>query len=115
MSQIPLCTIRLSSQLTSDEISSLETSLELASIHIQKDPKRAVGVDDIVLVLSGLAAAAKLVESGAKVASVINKWRKNLRSQGKEPQAKLEHPRRPLLDLKTASDEEVERWLSQED
>lgn len=115
MNQVPLCTLRLSSQLTPDEVSSLETSLELASITIQKDQKRVMGVDDLLLVLTGLVTAAQALEYGAKAASTINRWRKTLRSQGKDPQAKLEHPKRPSLDLMIATEEEVEKWFSQED
>ncbi|NJL61063.1 MAG: hypothetical protein HC903_03540 [Methylacidiphilales bacterium] len=116
MGEIPLVTIVISSQLPPDEIESLETSLSLSSIKVQKSPSRVVGVDDIVLVatvISGVAATAQLMDYGIKVAKSINNWRRKLREKGIEPQGKLEHPKRPFLDLNTATDEEIEAWLSQ--
>lgn len=50
MSEIPLCSIVISSQLPPDEIESLETLLEMNSIKVQKSPSRIVGADDIVFV-----------------------------------------------------------------
>jgi hypothetical protein len=116
MSEIPLVSIVISSQMPSDEIESLETSLSLASIKVQKSPSRVVGVDDIVLVatvISGVAATAQLIDYSIKTAQAINNWRRKLREKGIEPKGKLEHPKRPYLDLNTATDEEIEAWLSQ--
>ena len=61
MGEIPLVSIVISSQIPLDEIESLETSLSLSSIKVQKLPNRVLGVDDIVLVatvISGVAATA---------------------------------------------------------
>jgi hypothetical protein len=116
MSKVPFCNIVVSAQLPSDEIESLETLLRINSIEVQKSTSRVVGVDDIVFVatvVSGLAATAQLIEYGIKVAAAINNWRRELRLKGIEPQGKLEHPKRPALDLSTATDEEIEEWLSQ--
>lgn len=116
MSEIPLVSIVISSQLPPDAIESLETSLSLAAVKLQKSPKRVVGVDDIVLVatvVSGVAATAQLIDYSIKTARAINNWRKKLREQGIEAKGKLEHPKRSPLDLNTATDEEIEEWLSQ--
>lgn len=114
MSQIPLCTIVISSQVASAEIESLETSLRMSSIKVQKSPSRLIGADDIVLiatVLGGMAAAANLIEYGIKVAKAIKNWRRQLRSQGIEPSGRLESPTRPPLELNQASDEEIDEWF----
>ncbi|MDJ0675096.1 MAG: hypothetical protein QNJ36_06920 [Calothrix sp. MO_167.B42] len=114
MSEIPLCTIVISSQLPPDEIESLETSLEMSSIKVQKSPGRIVGADDIAFVatvVGGIAATANLIEYSIKITKAINNWRRKLRSKGIEPKGRLEHPERPPLDLKTASDEELEEWF----
>ena len=114
MNEIPLCTIRISSELT-DEVDSLETPLQIDSINIQKTQSRVIGLDDILLVLtiiSGLASGATLIDYGIKAAKAINKWRQDLRAKGLKPKAQLEHPQRPQLDLEKASDEEVEKWFS---
>ncbi len=114
MSEIPLCSIVISSQVPTDEIESLETSLRMNSIEVQKSPSRIIGADDIVLiatVLGGAAAAANLIDYSIKAARAINNWRRKLREKGIEPEGKLEHPDRPSLDLTTATDEEVEEWL----
>ncbi|MDZ8186805.1 MAG: hypothetical protein RMX96_18390 [Nostoc sp. ChiSLP02] len=116
MSEIPLCTIVISSQLPPNEIESLETSLEMNSIKVQKSPSRIIGADDIVFVatvIGGIAATANLIEYSIKVAKAINNWRQKLREKGTEPKGTLEHPKRPPLDLSTATDEEIEEWLSQ--
>ncbi|MGB7440206.1 MAG: hypothetical protein WA919_04000 [Coleofasciculaceae cyanobacterium] len=116
MSEIPLCSIVISSQLPTDEIESLETSLQMSSIQVQKPPSRIVGADDLVFVaavMGGVAATADLINYGIKVAKTINKWRRQLREKGIEPKARLEHPQRPPLDLSKATDEEIEAWLSQ--
>ncbi len=116
MSEIPLCTIVISAQVPTAEIESLETSLRMSSIKVQKSPSRIIGADDIVFlatVLGGMAAAANLIEYGIKVAKAIANWRRELRSQGIEPEGRLEHPTRPPLDLSQATDEEIDEWFSQ--
>lgn len=116
MSEIPLCKIVISSKLPQDEVENLETLLEISSIELQKSTSRVVGGDDIVFiatVLGGMAAAANLIEYGIKIAKAIANWRRELRLREIEPVGRLEHPNRPPLDLSTASDEEIEEWLSQ--
>ena len=117
MSEMPLCSIVISSQLPKDEIESLETSLRMSYIRVQKSPSRVVGADDIVFVatvLGGMAAGANLIEYGIKAAKTIEKWRRELRSKGIEPEGRLEHPTRPPLDLNEASDEELDEWFPHE-
>lgn len=116
MSAIPLCSIVVSSQLSTNEIESLETLLRMNSIEVQKPPSRVLGVDDIVFVatvVGGIAATANLIEYGIKVAKAIIKWRGELRSKGIEPKGNLKHPKRPPLDLSEATDEEIEEWFQE--
>ncbi len=115
MSEIPICSIIISSQLPPDEIDSLETSLTMSSINVQKSLNRVFGADDIVFVatvIGGAAAAANLIEYSIKVAKAINNWRRKLREKGIKPEGKLTHPKLPPLDLDNASDEELEEWLN---
>ncbi|MEM8718618.1 MAG: hypothetical protein AAGE84_04825 [Cyanobacteria bacterium P01_G01_bin.39] len=117
MNEIPLCSIVISSQLPKDEIDSLETSLRMSSIKVQKLPSRVFGADDIVFiatVLGGMAAGANLIEYGIKAAKTIANWRRELRSRGIEPEGRLEHPNRPPLELNEASDEEIDQWFPHE-
>ncbi|MDJ0618377.1 MAG: hypothetical protein QNJ63_16800 [Calothrix sp. MO_192.B10] len=117
MSDIPLCTIAISSTLPPDEIESLQTSLQITKVKLQKSTDRVLGVDDIVViasVVSGAAATAQLIDYGIKVGQAIANWRRRLREKGIEPAGKLTHPKRPPLDLSTATDEEIQAWLSQE-
>lgn len=116
MSEIPLCSIVISSKLPVDEIEFLEASLSLSSIKVQKSPSRVVGVDDIIFVatvMGGIAATANVIDYSIKTAKAINNWRRKLKDKGIEPEGRLEHPKRPYLDLSTATDEEIEEWLSQ--
>ena len=116
MSEIPLCSIVISSRVPTDEIESLETSLGMNKVKVQKSTDRVLGVDDLLVVatvVSGAAATAQLIDYGIKVAKVINNWRRKLREKGIEPKGKLEHPKRPPLDISNTTDEEIEEWLSQ--
>ncbi|PSB04422.1 hypothetical protein [Merismopedia glauca] len=115
MSEVPICSIAISSEIPADEIEYLETSLQMNGITVQKSTTRVVGADDVVFiatVLGGVVAAIDLIERGIKLAQVIKNWRKELRSKGIEPKGRLEHPKRPPLDLSKATDEEIEEWLS---
>ena len=112
MSEIPLCSILISSQLPLDDIESLETSLSFSSIKVQKSPNRVLGVDDVVLFITVASTTAQLIDYSIKAAKSINNWRQKLREKGIEPKGKLQHPKRPYLDLRTATDEEIEAWLS---
>ncbi|GAB1544052.1 hypothetical protein NUACC21_67280 [Scytonema sp. NUACC21] len=114
MSDIPFFSIVISSELPLDEIKSLETSLSLNSIKVQKSQSRVVGVDDIIFVatvVSAVSATAQLIDYSIKAAKAINNWRRELREKGREPKGKLEHPNLPDIDLNTATDEEIEAWF----
>jgi hypothetical protein len=116
MSEIPLCSIVISSKLAVDEIESLETALSLSSIKVQKSPSRVLGADDILFILAvigGIDAATNVMDRSIKAAKTINNWRRKLKDKGIKPEGRLEHPKRPCLDLSTATDEEIEEWLSQ--
>jgi transposase len=82
-------------------------------VKVQKEVERVVGVDDVVLLLSGAAAAAQLVDYGIKVGKVIIEWRRKLKEKGIEAKGKLEKPEQAPLDLSKATDEEIKEWLSQ--
>ena len=117
MSEIPLCSIVISSQVPTDKIELLENSLRISSIQVQKSPSRVVGADDLVFVatvVGGIAATANLIEYGIKIAKALKKWRRELRSKGIEPEGKLEHPERLPLDLRSATDEEIDEWFPHE-
>jgi hypothetical protein len=114
MSEIPLCSILISSQLSPDEIESLETSLSLSSLKIQKSSNRVLGVDDIVVVatvVSGVAATAQLIDYSIKASTSINNWRQKLREKGIESKGKLKHPKLPDIDFSTATEAEIEAWF----
>lgn len=116
MPETALYTLIISSEIPIDEINSLETSLRLSSVTVQKDLERAVGVDDVVLVctvLAGVAAAGQIVDYGIKVAKVIIEWRRRLKEKGIKPKGTLEKPGKAPLDLSNVTDEEIEEWLSQ--
>lgn len=116
MSEVPLCSITISSQVPPDEIESLETALQMSSIRVQKSSTRVFGVDDIVLVATVLKEAleaAALIDFSLKAARVLKNWRQNLRSNGIEPEGKLEYPDCASLDFTNASDEDIDEWFSQ--
>ncbi|ACK71468.1 conserved hypothetical protein [Gloeothece citriformis PCC 7424] len=117
MNDFPVCTLVMSSELPAADISALEMVLNSEGINLQKSPHRVVGADDLVFVaaiVGGLASAAQLVEYSLKIAKAINDWRRNRRAKGQEIKARLEHPKKPPLELDTATDEEVEEWFQQQ-
>ena len=114
MSEIPVCTIVVSSEISASDIASLEMALQINEIKLQKSTERIVGADDVVFiatVMGGLAATANLVEYGIKAGKAINNWRKKLKEKGQPTPVRLEHPQRQPLDLETATDEEVAQWF----
>ena len=113
MNEIPLCSIVISSDMPADEIQYLSSAIKLTSAKVQKATSRALGVDDIALLISIAVGIGNLTEYGIKVAKAINNWRQQAREKGIEPQGKLKYPARPDVDLTTATDEEIEEWLSQ--
>ena len=113
MNEIPLCNLIISSEVPTEDIESLAESIKLTSAQVQKNASRVVGIDDIALLITIAVGVGQLTEYGIKVAQAINRWRDKARQQGIEPQGRLEHPNRPPLDLTTATDEEIEEWLSQ--
>ena len=113
MNEIPLCNLIISSEVPKEEIESLAESIKLTSAQVQKNESRVVGIDDIALLITIAVGVGQLTEYSIKIAQAINRWRRKARQQGIEPQGRLEHPNRLPLDLTTATDEEIEEWLSQ--
>jgi hypothetical protein len=111
MKEVPLCNVAIASNITSQEIESLISAIELASAKVQKEANRVVGVDDVVTVITILVGVGQLTEYSIRIAKAIIKWRKQAREKGIQPAGKLEHPSRPPLDLSEASDEEIEQWF----
>ncbi len=116
MSDVPLCSIAVTEQLTAADLEELEMALQADSLVLQKPTKRLFGVDDAFVLLvagvvSGVAGAAQLVDFGIKASGAIIKWRQKMRAKDLDACCILEHPRRLPLDLRTASDEEILEWF----
>jgi hypothetical protein len=116
MSDVPLCSIAVAEQLAAADLEDLELALQADFCQLQQPTKRLFGVDDTFVLLvagvvSGVAGAAQLLDFGIKVGKAIISWRKKLRAQDLDACCILEHPRRPSLDLRTASDEEILEWF----
>ena len=78
MNEKPLCSIVVSSDMPTDEIESLSSAIELTSAKVQKATSRAMGVDDIALLISIAVGIGNLTEYGVKVAKAINSRMKPL-------------------------------------
>jgi hypothetical protein len=117
MNDHSLCSIAVAEQLAAEDLEDLEVALQADSVQLQKPPiKRFFGVDDTFVLLvagvvSGAAAAVQLVEYGIKASKAIINWRKKMRAKDLDACCILEHPHRPSLDLRTASDEEILEWF----
>ena len=102
--------------LTKAEKEDLLSAIELTSVRIQSEPERILGVDDVLEIFL-IAMVSKLAEktidsATTELAKVIKKWREERREAGKAISGKLEQKNRPPLNLDTATDEEIEQWLS---
>ena len=113
MREVPLCNIAITSDLAADEIESLISAIKLTSAQVQKESSRVVGVDDVIAIITILVGIGQLTEYSVRIAKAIIKWREETREKGIEPQAKLEYPARPSLDLSKATDEEIKKWLEE--
>jgi hypothetical protein len=116
MSDVPLCSLVVAEQLTAEDLESLEIALRADSLRLQKPVKRLFGVDDTLILLvagvvSGAAGAAQLLDFGIKAGTSIIAWRKKMQEQDLDAYCILEHPNRPPLDLRKASDEEILEWF----
>lgn len=102
--------------LTKAEKEDLLSAIELTSVRIQSEPERILGVDDVLEIFL-IAMVSKLAEktidsATTELAKVIKKWREERREAGKAISGKLEQKNRPPLNFDTATDEEIEQWLS---
>jgi hypothetical protein len=116
MSDVPLCSLVVAEPLTAEDLESLEIALGADSFKLQKPVKRLFGVDDTLILLvagvvSGAAGAAQLLDFGIRAGKAIVVWRKEMQEQDLDAYCILEHPNRPPLDLRKASDEEILEWF----
>jgi hypothetical protein len=116
MNDVPLCSITVGEQLAAADLEELEMALQMDFCKLQQPTKRLFGVDDTFVLLvagvvSGAAGAAQLLDFGIKVGKAIIDWRKKMRTKDLDACCILEHPRRPPLDLRTASDDEILEWF----
>jgi hypothetical protein len=111
MSNLPLCSIAVAEQLTAVDLEELEMALQADFLQLQRPTKRLFGVDDVLVIVGLAAGVAQLADYGFKASKAIINWRKKLRSKDLDACCILEHPRRPPLDLRTASDEEILEWF----
>ncbi len=111
MSDVPLCSIAVAEQLAAADLEELEMALQADFCKLQKPTKRLFGVDDVVVIVGLATGAAQLVDYGIKASKAIVKWRQKLKAKDLDACCILEHPRRPPLDLRTASDEEILEWF----
>jgi hypothetical protein len=112
MEEVALCNIVLSPSVSEEDLSDLSTALRMAAVKVEQPTSRVFGVEEIALFVSIVVGAAQLAEYGVRVGKAINDWRRKIRQKGKEPKGRLEHPEKAPIDLWTATDAEVEEWLS---
>ena len=112
MSEVPFVSLVISSNMPDDEVESLLSSIRLTSANVQQLEKRAFIADDIIALITVAVGLGQIAEYGIKIAKAINNWRRKAKEKGIQVEVKLERPDRSSLDLNTATDEEVEEWLS---
>lgn len=108
----PICSLFLSPNIPSDEIESLRLSLGGLSVQVQEPTPRAPGLEHTALVLGVIVASLNIAEYGLKIAKGIIQWRKSAQTAGISIEGRLEHPDKTPLSLESATDTELEEWLS---
>jgi hypothetical protein len=112
MSDVPLCSLVVTEPLTAEDLESLEIALGADSLRLQKPVKRLFGVDDtLILLVAGVVSGAQLLDFGIRAGKAIVAWRKEMREKALDACLIFEHPNRPPLDLRKASDEEILEWF----
>jgi hypothetical protein len=112
MEENVLCSVILSALVSEEEIDDLTTALRVSAVKVERPTSRVIGIDEIALYITIAGGTAQLIDYSIKVAKAINNWRRKIRQKGESPEGKLEDPRKTPLDLRIATDEEVEEWLS---
>ncbi len=112
MSEVPFVSLVISSNTPDDEVESLLSSIRLTSANVQQLEKRAFIADDIIALITVAVGVGQIAEYGIKIAKAINSWRHKAKEKEIQVEVKLERPDRASLDLNTATDKEVEEWLS---
>jgi hypothetical protein len=114
MNQSQLFNVLVSSDVPELERESLILSLSSVA-DVQEAPSRISGPEWItfVAIMKDVATVAGAAAALVKLGNEINTWRRNARQCAIEPKVKLQGPDQAPLELTTATDEEVEKWLSQ--
>lgn len=115
MSRHPLFSIQISTDLPDVERESLLLVLRRV-VDVEVPVNRISGAEWVtfVAVMKDMATLAGTAAALVKLANEINTWRRNAQQRAIEPQVTLQHPDKDPLKLTTATDEEVQTWLSQE-
>src|SRR3712207_63699 len=113
----PKVTLRVSSDIPDTQMESLRSMLrnEAAVQGVQEESRRVLtGVEwaAIIIALKVTGAGASAAAGILTLASAINKWRRQASKGNVGPEAFLQRPNQPQLNLATATDEEVRNWLA---
>ena len=112
MSKIPLCTISLEG-MSQQEKEQLISALKSSQLEVQLETERFFVIDDVVELIALIGGTITLLEKGTEYAQAIIEWRKKRKAQGKKTQGKLKQPNSKPLDLNTATDEEISKWIEE--
>lgn len=93
----------------------LTTMSQLKGVTLQKlsDEERKtrfVGIDDYIVIVTAIGATAGAVTS---IIELIKELNSIIKEKGLEPKAKLQRSQQKTLDLNTATEEEIKKWLEQ--
>lgn len=104
-------TLSFSIDIPPDEGETLRLALQNAGCDVQTSARRDFDWQTLVVVVRDIGEIAGSVTAIIALADKINEYREKQRRQGKPPRGTLRRPGQPPLDLATATDQEVLRWL----
>jgi hypothetical protein len=109
----PLFVLSISNELPIEEQERL-LSLLRGTDELSSQPQSSFSPDwvEFLIILKDVGTIAGATASLITLANQINTWRRSVRQCDFNPKVRLRRPRRPQIDLSTATDEEVTEWLS---
>lgn len=79
---------------------------------VKEAESRAIEWAVFIAIVKDIGVVAGTAAALIKLANEIITWRKSAKTRGVEPEVKLQHPDKETLNLSTATDEEINEWIS---
>lgn len=104
--------VSIRGEVAQADVDELIQDLKLAAIEVERPEEKAVGVDDIALVIGLVSGSLSIIDYSIKGAKILWNWLQKQREKGREVNVELKHPKRKQFDMRIGTEEDLEKWLS---